>query len=217
MTYSTRFVPGFAAIGFATAIVGANVVIVPAGLPRTGTATGTVAAFFATHFLAVGFSVTLGPTAWVAAVLFAAGVVETTWRRAPESGLGWALVGFAGILLQNVTFAAVTAIRLALASMQGVGSETLWPLHDALFTLNGTFLALALLGLTRAGQKSGLVAAWHAAVGLKAAALLFGSATLAPLVVAHDNPLGLLGLAGWLLWVVWLVAYGVALLRADYQ
>lgn len=87
----------------------------------------------------------------------------------------------------------------------------MWPLHDALFTLNGAVLALALVGLTLAGRSIDLIPSWQGAVGLPAAALLFASATLAPLVVEQGGPLGLLGPAGWLLWVVWLVAYGVAL------
>ncbi|MFI6853919.1 hypothetical protein [Streptomyces sp. NPDC050416] len=50
-----------------------------------------------------------------------------------------------------------------------------------------------------------------------AAALLFGSAVLARLVIDHTDPLGLLGLAGWLMRVVWIVVYGVVLMRRAPQ
>jgi hypothetical protein len=87
--------------------------------------------------------------------------------------------------------------------------------HDALFTLNGTFLALALVGLSLSGVRSRLIRPWHAALGLVSAALQFASAAATPLVIAGTGLLGLLGLAGWLLWVVWIVAYGIALIRAG--
>jgi hypothetical protein len=211
---------GFAALGFAASIVLANVVLVPAGLPRTGAAVAEVGAFFTTAGAAVGVSSVFGPLAWVLAVLFGAGVVAAVRRSERERGEAWSLVGFAGLVLQNATFSGVTAIRLALAS----GSATpggadpdvtgaLWALHDALFTLNGTFLALALVGLSMSGLRSRLIRPWHGGLGLVAAVLQFGSAAATPLVIAATGPLGLLSLAGWLLWVVWIVGYGVVLVR----
>lgn len=215
MSTAPNRVAGVAAITFAVSIVATNLVLVPAGLPRTGAALADVTAFFATGHGAIEVSTVLGPIAWAAAVLFGAGVVTAVRRRAPERALPWALAGFGGILLQNATFTAVVALRIALGTGSGRDAGVLWPLHDALFTLNGTFLALALTGLTIAGRSADLLRPWHAAVGLTGAALLFTSATLAARVVAHGGPLGLLGLAGWLLWVVWLVAYGVVLIRDE--
>lgn len=206
---------GIAAIVFAASIVAANVVLVPAGLPRTGSPLAEVTAFFASGRGAVSTATALGPVAWVAAVLFGAGVVTAVRRRGPEHAAPWALAGFGGVLLQNATFTIVVALRLALGATAGRGADVLWPLHDALFTLNGTFLSLALTGLTIAGRDAGLLRPWQVAVGITAAALLFTSATLAAHVVASAGPLGLLGLAGWLLWVVWLVSYGVVLIRAE--
>lgn len=63
--------------------------------------------------------------------------------------------------------------------------------------------AWALIGLPVGGLGAGLIRPWHGACGLLAAVLLFGSATLAPLVIDRTGPLELLGLAGWLLWVAW--------------
>jgi len=206
---------GIAAIGFAVAIVTTNLVLLPAGLPKTGAAIAEVSAFFASGRGAVGTATALGPIAWIAAVLFGAGVVTAVRRRGSERATHWALAGFGGVLLQNATFTIVVALRLALGSTAGRHADVLWPLHDALFTLNGTFLALALLGFTIAGRSADLLRPWHAVLGWTGAALLFTSATLASRVVASAGPLGLLGLAGWLLWVVWLVAYGVALIRAE--
>ncbi|MGW0476565.1 2-oxoglutarate/malate transporter [Streptomyces coeruleorubidus] len=213
-------ISGAAALGFALLIVAGNVILVPAGLPRTGAGIGEVDGFFRAHGGLVGLGSALTPAAWVLATLFGAGAVRALWRSERNRGEAWALLGFAGLVLQNAVFTGVVAIRLALASTaaDGIGADTsLWALHDALFTLNGTFLALALLGLSVGGLRGGLIRPWHGRWGLVAAALLFGSAVLAPLVVDHAGPLGLLGLAGWLMWVVWLVVYGVVLIRRAPQ
>ena len=104
----------------------------------------------------------------------------------------------------------------ASTAADGVGANTgLWALHDALFTLNGTFLALALVGLSLGGLRTGLIRPWHGRWGLVSAALLFASAVLTPLVLDRVGPLGLLGLTGWLMWVVWIVVYGIVLMRAE--
>ena len=207
---------GLAALGFAALIVAANLIAVPAGLPSTGAEAGDAAAFFRAHGTVVGISSALTPAAWVLATVFGAGAVAALRRPEHRRGEAWSLVGFAGLLAQNVTFAGVVAIRLALARTAAPDDQVtaaLWALHDALFTLNGTFLALALAGLSIGGRRTGLIRPWHGALGLISAALLFGSATLAPAVIAQAGPLGLLGLAGWLLWVVWIAGYGVALIR----
>lgn len=210
-----RKVSGLAGVGFAVVIVLPNAVLVPAGLPRTGADPGRVAAFFATAGDAVGIASVLGPVAWLLAVLFGAGAVAAV--RTSPGNEPWALTGFAGLILQNATFTGVVAIRSALASTAGEGAPVLWALHDALFTLNGTFLATAMLGLSVAGLRAGILRPWHGALGLLAAALQLTSAMLTPLIIGGGGALGLLGLAGWLMWVVWIAAYGVVLIRLAGQ
>jgi hypothetical protein len=211
-------ITGIAALGFAVAIVLANVIMVPAGLPLTGAEISEVTAFFGTKSDVVAIASALTPTAWLLATLFGAGAVAALRRSERDRGEAWSLLGFTGLALQNATFAAVIATRLALTSTTAHDSATtggLWALHDALFTLNGTFLALALIGLSVAGLRAGLIRPWHGTLGLVSAALLFGSATLTPLVIDHTGPLGLLGLVGWLMWVTWIIAYGITLIRLN--
>jgi hypothetical protein len=218
MTRRAPFAPicGLAAIGFAIMIVAGNAVAVPAGLPTTGAELADVVTFFATEGTLLGIASALAPAAWMLATMFGAGVVAATWRSERDRGEAWSLVGFAGLVLQNAAFAGVVAIRLALTSTAAHDLDVtagLWALHETLFTLNGAFLALALVGLSIGGRNAGLVRRWHATLGLLSAVLLFGSATLAPLVVGPAGPLGLLGLVGWLLWVAWIVTYGLTLIR----
>lgn len=209
-------ISGVAAIGFAVLIVLGNAFLVPVGMPLTGAETNEVIAFFTTGTGAVGIASALTPLTWVLATLFGAGAVSALWRSDRDRGEAWCLVGFAGLILQNGTFAGVVAVRLALASTAAHDSAVtagIWALHDALFTLNGTFLVLALIGLSVSGLRAGLVRRWHGGLGLLSAVLLFGSATLVPLVIDHAGPLGLLGLVGWLMWVAWVVVYGITLAR----
>ena len=153
----------------------------PAGLPLTGAEIGEVDAFFGARGDIVGVASALAPAAWVLATLFGAGAVAALRRSERDRGEAWSLVGFAGLVLQNATFAAVVAIRLALTSSTAAhdgAADTagLWALHDALFTLNGTFLALALIGLSVAGRRAGLIRPWHGSAGaaLGHAAVRFG-------------------------------------------
>jgi hypothetical protein len=195
-------VAGLSAVGFAVMIVLSNLVLVPAGPPLPGADPGEATAFFATESGVVGLTSAFVPLAWVLAAIFGAGAV-TALR-----GDAWALAGFAGVILQNTTFTGIIATRLALTQDSSTG---LWALNEALFTLNGTFLALAMTGLSLGGLHGGLIRRWHAGLGFAGAALQFTSATLAPLVIEHGGALGLIGLVGWLMWVVWLVVYGVRL------
>lgn len=209
---------GMAAIGFAAMITLGNVIMVPAGMPLTGAEAGEVTEFFSTQGTAVGIGSALAPGAWILATLFGAGAFVALRRSEHGRGEAWSLLGLAGLVLQNVTFAGVVAIRLALTSTaphDPSATAGLWALHDAVFTLNGTFLALALLGLSVGGLRTGLTRPWHTCLGLLAAVLQFSSATLAHWVIDNGGAMGLLGLVGWLLWVVWIVGYGITLIRRN--
>jgi hypothetical protein len=217
-TWTFSRIAGLAGLGFAILIVSVNAFLVPAGLPHTGAETSDVVQFFTTQKDAVGLASALAPIAWALATLFGAGAVSVLWRSDRAHGTAWSLVGFAGVILQNITFTGVMATRLALASTAAGDSSTiagLWALHDALFVFNGTFLALAMTGLSVSGRHAGLIHRWLGGIGLLAAALQFGSAVLSPLVIDDPGPVGLIGLVGWLIWVVWIVAYGIALIRLS--
>jgi hypothetical protein len=215
-TWAFSRIAGLSGVGFALVIFLGGVTFALVGLPVPGSETSEVVAFFTTGQQVVGILSAFTPLAWVLAIVFGAGAVSVLWRSDRARGDAWSLVGFAGLVLQNAAFAAVIALRLALASTTGHDSSAttgLWALHDALFTLNGTFLALALTGLSISGMRAGLVRRWHAGLGLLSAALLFTSATLTPVIIDYAGPLGLISLIGWLMWVAWIVTYGVTLIR----
>ncbi|WP_067536576.1 hypothetical protein [Nocardia crassostreae] len=207
---------GLAAIGFALIILGANLLLLPSDPPRTGAEIDTVAAYFTDHGDFSSATMAIVPLAWALATVFGASAVAACRSVEYRTGSAWALVGFAGLLLQNGAFALVVALRMALTAtpdhtMQAIAG--LWTLHDAIFGLNSTFLALALLGLSLAGRGAGLLQPWHATLGLIAAAGQFTSALLTPVLIDRGGPLTLIGLISWLMWVVWLIAYGLTLFR----
>jgi hypothetical protein len=208
-------VGGVAGIGFAALILLLNLlVLVPAGLPSPGSGSDEAVAFFGTGPAAMDVGSMFLPAVWVLATVFGAAAVAVARDAEHARAEAWALVGFAGVLLQNLNVTTVSAVRLALAHTEAAeAAPVLWALHEALFGLNGTFLALALVGLSLSGRRAGLIPAWLALTGFTAAILQFTSAVLTPLIMDGKDSAGLIGLAGWLLWVGWLAAYGVFLLR----
>ena len=207
-------IAGACGLGFAAVIVLANVPLQLAGMPLTATDPAATLGFVTSGAPMIRLSAAIAPLGWLLSTFFAVGVVtvvrKAEWRRRD----GWSVLGLAGVLLQNATFTLVVAGRLATVT---AGSEPavlgLWALQDAVFVLNGTFLGLALIGLSVAGLRSGLTGRVHTALGLLAALLQLASAVILPALVDNPSRPGFLGLIGWLLWVAWLIWYGSTLLR----
>lgn len=199
---------GLAGVGFPATIVLVGLIVLPAGPPVPGADIGEVREFFGDGGTLLAVASTLTPLAWVFSTVFGAGVVAALWPKEP-----WSLVGFGGLIAQNVTFGGVVAIRFAFATTPG--DATLWAVHDALFTMNGAFLTLVLVGFSVGGRRAGLIRPWHANLGLLSAALLFASALLTPVIIDHTGPFGLVALVGWLMWVVWFATYGVVLWQHE--
>lgn len=154
------------------------------------------------------------PLLWVCTTVFAAGLLAAMWRGELATD-AWALVGFAGVLMQNATFTVVEALRfgMAEAAANDRGSVAgLWGLSNVLFGFNQVFLAIALLGFTAAGAGLDVIPDWHAWLGYLSAALLFVSSATSPYNADGANRFALVGLLGWLGWAGWIVVYSVALL-----
>lgn len=207
---------GLGGIGFVLVAVVVNLLYLRARLPLPASGQGLdeVADAFATIGNALKRPSVLAPAGWLFLTVFAAGLLSVLWRGGATSG-AWALVGFAGVLLQNATFAVVEALRfgMAAAAARDRGSVAgLWGLSNVLFGFNQLFLATALLGFTVAGADAALIPAWHAWLGYASAALLFLSSSAAPYSADGANRLSPLGLVGWLGWITWVVACGITLL-----
>ncbi|MFI6636904.1 hypothetical protein ACIBI7_49155 [Nonomuraea fuscirosea] len=207
---------GLGGIGFVLVGVVINAVYLRSGLPLPTSGKGLDATTDSYNGIADALKKpsVLVPLTWLCLTLFAAGLLSVLWRGNGDQG-AWALVGFAGVLLQNATFTCVEALRfsMATAARHGRGEMAgLWGMSNVLFGFNQAFLAMALLGFTAAGVSAGLVPVWQAGLGYVSAALLLLSALAAPYNVEGGNRLGLAGLIGWLGWITWIVAYSVSLL-----
>ncbi|MGZ0149468.1 hypothetical protein ACXJJ3_20560 [Kribbella sp. WER1] len=213
MTFSR--LGGWAALGFAALLAGTNLVLAPTGLPLIGDPTDAVMAYFGSHAGLIGLSGTLAVAVWILAVLFGAGAYAAVRSSERARSEAWSVVGLAGLLLQNATFTVFIATRLALTgtATDTSASNGLWALNEALFAFNGTYLATAMLGLSIAGRRSGLISRTHAGTGFVAGALQLTGALLLPLVFSNPGPVDLIGLAGWIIWVIWIAWYGVVLIR----
>lgn len=207
---------GLGGIGFVLIAVGINVVYLRAKLPMptSGQSLEATTAAFAAVGNGLKHPSVLAPASWLCTTVFAAGLLSVLWQGGSGPG-AWALVGFAGVLMQNATFACVEALRFGMASAASRENGSIagfWGLSAVLFGFNQVFLAIALLGFTVAGTDAGLVPGWHAVLGYASAALLFVSASASPYTVDGTNRTAPAGLIGWLGWATWIVVYSVALL-----
>jgi hypothetical protein len=217
MVMSLTALAGLGGMGFVLVAITINLIYVRARLPipGAGASLDAVTDVFATIGDGLKKPSVLAPATWLCTTVFAAGLLSVLWRGGSGTE-AWALVGFAGVLMQNVTFACVEALRFGMASAapHGRGSVAgLWGLSNVLFGFNQLFLAIALSGFTAAGTGAGLVPGWQAWLGYVSAALLFLSSSASPYNVEGANRLSLVGLVGWLGWITWIVTYSITLLR----
>ncbi|MCM6772455.1 hypothetical protein NDR87_00770 [Nocardia sp. CDC159] len=207
---------GWAGIGFVVLAIAINAAYLRGRLPMpvgAGSFDEVVAAFAAAADALRKPSVA-APAGWLCTTVFAAGMLSVLWHGETDAA-AWALVGFAGVLMQNATFTVVEALRFGLAAAARRDRDSvagLWGTTTVLFGLNQTFLALALLGFTAAGAHTGFLPTWHAILGYLSAALLFASASLSPYNADGRSTLAPIGLVGWLGWASWIIASGVALI-----
>lgn len=205
-------------IGFVLLAIVINVVYLRAGLPMPNS--GQSLAAITDSLAAVGDRLkgpsVVAPATWLCTTVFAAGLLAELWRGEPGTD-AWALVGFAGVLMQNATFVVVEAFRfgMAAAAQNGEPVVGLWALSNVLFGFNQVFLAIALLGFSAAGSGVGFFPAWQAWLGFASAALLFVSSSVSPYNTDGTNRIAVTGLIGWLGWATWIVICSITLLGSS--
>lgn len=203
-------------VGFVLMLIILNFAYIRVGLPAptSGQSMETIAGSLA----AIGgrlqrLSVVV-PFAWVFTTVFATGLLSTLWRGNMETD-AWALVGFAGVLMQNVVFTAAEALRFGMtsAAAHDRGSVVgLWRLTDVLICFNQVFLAMAILGFTVAGTSLGFIPAWHTWLGYLTAGLMIVFSSLTPYTVGGASRFALAGLIAAFGWGAWIVSCSIALL-----
>ncbi len=212
----SRRLGGLAGLGFIALVGSVNIILGAAGMPQPGASRADVEEFFATNADTVAFTSSIATLVWLCLPVFAAGLVSRLRQAPPERVESWPLLGLAAVLMQNAIFVGVVGTQIVLTNIgvSGDAGWAIWQLHNALFTLNGSSLALILVAFSVAGLRAGLIRRWHGRLGLTAAAILAVSSFTTP--YHHDTPvLGMIGLVGFVGWLTWVTTYSIVLLRGT--
>jgi hypothetical protein len=209
---------GLGALAFVGIVVLQNI-LRGSSAPANGASGDEVLAYYAGHrtitFVLVATFVLSG--AGLAAFL------GGTMRRLLAGGRpAWAITGCIGAIGVMALFAVVVAAEqalsvLAMADRPDVGTiEALWVFHNSVFTVLCLSLAIALLGLSRAGVGAGLTPRAFEVLAPVGAGLLALGAIAGPAVAAGDA-MAMFGLAsvGFVTWLAFLVSTGLRLVRSD--
>ena len=216
---SIERIAGIAGLTFALLVGAVNVVVGALSPPAPDAGASEIVSFFAENGTVLKAVMSVVPFAVIALYLFLAGSFPRLSAPSREAAF-WARVGAVGLVLVEVMFLARTTFELVLISkaedLAGEPAlvETLWQLQSAAMIFTGLAIALALLGLSRAGRLSGLLPGWQEAMGLLAA-LGFFIVAMAAATSLEGSPIGILGLPAFLTWLVWLALTSIRLLRQS--
>ncbi len=145
------------------------------------------------------------------------------WTRlARGAERSWAQTGIIGVIGIFAIFPLLVACEVALLVITGrpsAGSdavETLWALHNAVFTVNMAALGVATLGLSVAAVRGNLLPRTFGVIGPLAACLLTLGALFGPQIAAGNaKPIFALSGLGYLGWLSVVAVMSVQLLRTP--
>jgi hypothetical protein len=208
---------GWGALTFAVTVIVQNVI---RGASAPGNdATGTeVLTHYADHGAIMFALVSTYVVSGIGLAVFLGGAMR---RLLATSRRGWALTGVVGATSVMTMFAVVVAAEQALTvaahtDRPDVGAiEALWALHNSVFTVLDFSIAVALLGLSRAGIADGMTPGSFTRLAPLGAALLLVGTLAGPAIAAgHAMVLFAVTGLGFLLWLAFLVVTGVRLVRS---
>lgn len=209
---------GAGALTFAATVLAQNV-IRGASVPGNGASTADILTHYTEHrpvtFVLLATYVLSG----IGLALFFGGAMR---RLISSDRRGWAFTGLVGGTGIMGLFAIVVAGEQALsvtaqrARPSAGAMEALWTLHNSVFSVLDLSIALALLGLSRAGIAAGITPPVFTRLAPVGSALLLVGTLAGPSIAAGDaQPLfGLAGL-GFLIWLAFLVTTGLRLVRSP--
>jgi hypothetical protein len=209
---------GFGAVAFAGIVVVQNVVR-GSSAPANDASAPDLLEHFADHRAMTAFLVGTFVASGAALLTFLGGGL----RRMTAGGRpGWAFTGYAAAVAVIALFAIVMGTEQALSVVAHGESpdlgavQALWALHNSVFTVLHLMVAMALLGLAKAGVAAGITPRVFDRLAPVGAALLATSAIAGPFIAAGEAmPVFGLGLIGFLVWLAFLVTTGTRLLRGT--
>jgi hypothetical protein len=209
---------GLGALAFAVIVVLQNV-IRGGSAPTNDASAREVLTHYADHRSTTAVLAGMFVVAGTGLAVFLGGAM----RRLTAGGRpGWAYTGYAGAMGVLVLFGSVVGAEQAL-SVVATGDHpdtgaisALWALHNGLFSVLFLFIAVALLGLSRAGVAAGVTPPVFERLGPVGAGLLAVAAVAGPSIAAGDAmALFGLGALGFVAWLAFLFTTGLRLVRAS--
>jgi hypothetical protein len=211
-------VAGFAAIWFVLSVIGHNIAR-GASAPANDASAAEVLTYYTEHRT---LTAVLVATFVLNAASLAVFLGVTVRRMLAGARPASAITGLVGATAVVAMFSLVVASEQALWVVAGLDQpdlgavQTLWAMHNSIFTVLCLALAIALFGLGRAGVAAGLTPRPFEVVAPVGAVLLTSAAFAGPAVAAGDAmpAFGLSGL-GFLCWLAFLLATGQRLVRGE--
>ena len=209
---------GLGAIAFAAVVVIQNLVR-GSSAPANDASASEVLAHYADHRATTYVLIATFVLSGLGLAVFVGGAMR---RLLQSSRPGWAITGAVGAVGIMTMFAVVVAGEQALSVVAtgdhpDVGAiEALWAFHNSAFTVLDLSIAIALVGLSRAGVAAGLTPRAFETLAPIGAGLLILAAAFGPAIAAGEAmPVFGLALAGFVTWLAFLVSTGLRLIASD--
>lgn len=211
-------VAGLGAMVFVVTVIAQNL-IRGASAPGNGATNAEVLSHYADHEAITFVLLSTYVVGGIGLAVFLGGAMR---RLLGSARRGWALTGLVGATCVMAIFSVVVAGEQALTvaahqdhpDVGAVGA--LWALHDSVFTVLDLSIAVALLGLSKAGVADGMTPpAFGRLAPVGAVLLLVG--TLAGPAIAEGHAMVLFGVTGlgFLVWLAFLFGTGIRLVRST--
>jgi hypothetical protein len=209
---------GLGAMTFASVVVLQNV-LRGGSAPNNGDADESVLAHYADHRAMTFVLIATFVVSGLGLAVFVGGAMR---RLVASERPGWAYTGFFGVAGIMALFTLVVGAEQALSVIStqdqpNLGAvSALFALHNSVFAVLDLSIAVALVGLSRAGVSAGITPRVFERLAPVGAAMLLVGAVAGPAIAAGDAmPLfGIAGL-GFVIWLAFMFTTGLRLVRTE--
>ena len=210
---------GAGAVTFAVTVLAQNI-IRGGSAPANGATTTEVLTHYADHRTLTFVLIATYALSAVGLFVFLGGAMR---RLVDSTRRGWAFTGLFGAASILALFTVVVAAEQALSGVATRGQpnvggavEALWTLHNSVFSLLDVSIAMALIGLSRAGMAAGITPKVFRRLAPVGAAMLVVGTVAGPAISIGDA-MPLFGVAGvgFLVWLTFLFTTGVRMIRSN--
>ncbi len=203
---------GIGGLGFAGSVIAQNAM--RSTFPANDATAAEVMQYYADHRAVTLALAVLMPLGLICLTTFLGVVLTRVARGAGRAAAVTGGFGAAGII---ATFTMLTALDVAIAGYIHRGAadvavlDGMWVTHNAVFGFLLASIAIALVGLTRAATRVGLLSPRWSTAGLVGGGLLIAGAMTTPAII-DASPTMFIGVAGFVVWIAFVIRTSIALL-----